>query len=115
MQNTDPTTLLNRRMPLKEALSTVSLAELMEHMGCNIVCWDVYGVIVSYDEDYEMPAELYDVRDCGADVYIDRAWKADVSKANEGDLCRRAAAVKLQDMGPIGKYLSIHITSNYDA
>ena len=96
-------------------MDSVSLEALTEHMGYNFVCWDVYGVIVSYDDAYEAPAELYDVRDCGADVCVDRAWKASVTRANKGDICRRAATAKLQDMGPIGKYLSIHITSNYDA
>lgn len=114
-QNTDPTALLDRRMTLKEAIERVSLEELTDHMGYNVVCWDIFGVVVSYDDSWEMPAKLYDVRDCGADVYIDRAWKNDVKEANKGDICRRAATVKLQDMGPIGKYLSIHITSNYDA
>jgi len=105
MPKTNPTTLLNRRMPLKEALDSVSLEALTDHMG----------VIVSYDDGFEMPAKLYDVRELRADVSVDKAWKLDVRIACWDPRHDRTATATLRDMGPIGKYLSIHITSNYDA
>lgn len=111
-----PLSFLDRRMPLTEALERVSLESLTEHMGVNIVCWDVYGAIVSYDDSWEAPAKLFDVRATpGGDAYVDRAWKTAVSEASKGDLWRMTATATLRDMGPMGKWLSIHIESDDNA